>query len=146
MRTGYVDSPPIEDIPSSTNPKENDHDRLETTCLPLPGLRWHRLHQRLPTAHGPKVLLLWCRLQMWPRLRLQQVLMRVACVAPNPSLLREPSGTSTNLEEPMKYLKHMLGRRVDCENGPDADERYRALSIDAQQFDDRMQALERRSP
>lgn len=46
----------------------------------------------------------------------------------------------------MKYLIHMLLRWIDRDNMPTADERYLAQSVDSQEFEVRIQALERRSP
>ena len=49
-------------------------------------------------------------------------------------------------EHSMKYLIHMLLRWIDRDNMPTADERYLAQSVDSQEFEVRIQALERRSP
>jgi hypothetical protein len=46
----------------------------------------------------------------------------------------------------MKYLIHMLMRWIDRDNMPTADEHYLAQSVDSQEFEVRIQALERRSP
>lgn len=46
----------------------------------------------------------------------------------------------------MKYLIQMLMRWIDRDNMPTADERYLAQSVDAQEFEVRIQALVRRSP
>lgn len=44
----------------------------------------------------------------------------------------------------MKFLMHMLKRWTSRKNWPSADERYLAQSADANEFEVRVQALERR--
>ena len=43
----------------------------------------------------------------------------------------------------MKHLMRMLMRLVNREGSPNADERYLAQSVDAHEFEVRIQALER---
>ncbi len=46
----------------------------------------------------------------------------------------------------MKYVIHKLMQWTDCIRRPDADERYLARSVDAQDLEVRLQALARRAP
>jgi len=70
-------------------------------------------------------------------------------------LIRDASGTSTrrcsgghplieNPENFMKYLMRTLMRLINPQNRPSAEERYLAQSVDANEFEVRAQALERR--
>jgi len=70
---------------------------------------------------------------------------QIGCVASILSLPRRPPALSTNQEQSMKYVMHVLMRWIDRVIGPSADERYLAQSVDAKDFEVRIRALERRS-
>ena len=114
----------------------------------MPSLPWICLHLWLPAACRPAELRLWPRVQVRRRVRLRPGLTWLACAAPTSSLLRRPPDPLflANQEQPMKYLIRMLTRWTGRESRPSADERYLAQSVDAQDFEVRLQALARRAP
>ena len=95
-----TESPFIEDIPSSTHPKEIHHERHEPKPLPLRDLPGRCLHLRLPEARGTTGLRLRSAVQLRYRLRLHQ------------GLIQEASGTSgrSRFRRPLNRPAHGASR------------------------------------
>jgi hypothetical protein len=134
----------IDDIPSSRNAKETHHERSSAKHLPLYQLPWPDLYLWLPASRYATSLCLWPAVQMRPGVRLPQGLkpnrLRDCDLVVVPEAPFKPSKQECVMNRLLQILMTLINRK----NGPGADERYLARSIDAHDFEVRLQALERR--
>ncbi len=142
-----AESASIDDIPSSKNAKEIHHERSTAKHLPLHQLPRPELYLWLPASRRAASLCLRPTVQMRPCLRLPQGLnpirLRDCGVAVVPEALPNASKQECVMNRLLQMLQ-MLITLVNRKKSPGTDEGYLARSIDAQDFEVRLQALERR--